>query len=126
MQTVEFLRSRRSLLIIGSGMVLLSLGLAPSCQSKKRPTQSSLPATSTTNVQFSFSRQVPPVVPIAPRPESARTNKQPVIYSVHVDLPPETNGTPRTDVAPFGRLLQCQLVNTLESLPPGLEAGPGD
>ncbi len=118
MQTVEFLRSRRSLLIIGTAVVLLAVGLIPSCLTRKRPLQSSLPATSTTNVQISLVRPVPPVVPIAPRSESVRTNRQAVIYSVHIALPPETNATTSTDVAPFGRLLQCQLVNTLESLAP--------
>lgn len=118
MQIVEFLRSRPSLLIIGVAIVLLASGLIPACRTKKRPPQSSLPTTSTTNVQISIVRPVPSVVAIAPRAESARTNRQPVIYSVHIDLPPETNATTRTDVAPFGRLLQCQLVNTLESLAP--------
>lgn len=118
MQTVEFLRSRRTLLIIGTAIVLLAIGLLPSGQTKKRPAQSPLPPTSTTNVQITMVRPVPSVVSIAPRSESARTNRQPVIFSVHVTVPPETNATPRTDIAPFGRLLQCQLVNTLESLAP--------
>lgn len=113
---VDFLRTRRGMVFAAIGGVLLLMAFAPSCRSTKRPASSLVPApaTSSSNLHISIVRPTTPITASPPKPEaSSRTNWIPPFYSVHVELPSATNAA-----APFGRLLQCQLVNTLESLAP--------
>ena len=117
------LRTRHGVVFLIIGGLMLIIGFAPSCSSKKRrpPSRNSLPPVNavSSNAHFIVPRQPGPATSAPLRTDGAsRTNRRPVIYSVHVDLPPDTNTSVRTIVAPFGRLLQCQLVITIESSMP--------
>jgi hypothetical protein len=117
----ELLHTRWALVLVAIGGISILLGLASSCNSSKRPTKSQVPATASvgSNYHVTVSR---PSIPIAPTPirsdSASRTNRPPILYSVHVEVPGDGNPPPALDAAPFGRFLQCQLVNTLESLAP--------
>lgn len=116
---VEPLRTRRGLLLAAVGVVLLGIGFAPSCRSAKRPTSSltSRPPTLTTSSSNLHIIVPRPTAPLTVSPlksdKVVRTNPPIPLYRVHVESRDATNAA-----APFGRLLQCQLVNTLESLAP--------
>jgi len=116
---VESLRARRGLLFVALGLILLCIGLVPSCRSTKSPASSvasRTPSLSTTSSNLHFVVPRPPV-PLTANPlktdRMIQTNPPTPVYRVHVDFRDSTNA-----VAPFGRQLQCQLVNTLESLAP--------
>jgi hypothetical protein len=113
---VNLLRTRHGMLFVAIGCLLVIIGLAPSCRSTKRAAlspPSAFPDVSS-NSHFAVSRTTVPVTAYPPKPEpTVRTNQWAEFYVVHVNLPSTTNAA-----APFGRLLQCQLVNTLESLAP--------
>lgn len=104
-----------------SALVMVGITVVPSFFGKKPSVAKSSPipvADSTTNRSITIIRPAVPVKAIPLKSETiALTNKRPVHFSVHVDLPAETNMVHR-DLVPFGRQLRCQLVNTLESLVP--------
>jgi len=118
---LDFLHTRVGQVSAILSLVVLGLGLAPSCRSTQsassRSQPTALPAASS-NAHLTVTRPILPVVPVPIKREGlSATNRRPIIYSVHVELPAQTNAS-MADHVPFGRLLQCQLVNTLESLTP--------
>ncbi len=72
---------------------------------------------SATNFSLSVSRPMPTLTPIPVGVPVEPKIQKPTqtLFSVHVDLPAETNAF-EADFLPFGRLVQCQLVNTLETI----------
>src|SRR5688572_14033418 len=116
---VELFRTRRGLLFVAVGVILLSIGFAPSCRATKRPASpitGHVPnlSTGSSNLHFVVPR---PTIPLVANPfktdRTIPTNSPTPVYREHVDFRHAANGA-----APFGRQLQCQLVNTLESLAP--------
>ena len=99
-----------------AGALLLLLAFFPS--SKPTPRQNRPPSIETvsSNLHISLLRPAIPVtaVPIKMQTAVASNHHPPVLFSVHVV---ESNTVPAIFV-PTGRLIQCQLVNTLESLVP--------
>ncbi|MBK7999668.1 MAG: TrbI/VirB10 family protein [Verrucomicrobia bacterium] len=117
---LDFLHTRVGQVIAILSLVGLVIGLA-SLPSKRTTTPqrqpSNLPAAGS-NAHLTITRPSLPVVPVPMKREGfGGTNQHPILFSVHVELPTQTNVTV-ADQVPFGRLLQCQLVNTLESLTP--------
>lgn len=112
------LRTRLGLATVAVGAVLLFIAFSSSCHFEERKSPSHSPssslATTTSNLHFTLSRPTVslPTFPIK-RDAASSTNRRPVIFSVHVE-----SNLVAAGAVPFGRLLQCQLVNTLESLTP--------
>ena len=125
---IELVRSRPGFFLAGGLILILLTGLMVAFHPKKEA------AASTkfyTNLDYeetaSIKRQMPSVIRILPTTEPVRpkviTNivvTPPVLkplpaLSIHVELPPDTNPPPLSVYAPVGRLIQCQLVNTVDS-----------
>lgn len=118
---LDYFRLRKGMALAMSALVMVLITVVPSFFGKKPSVAKSSPippADSATNRSITIFRPTIPVQPIPLKSEAiALTNKRPVHFSVHVDLPADTNEV-RQDLVPFGRQLRCQLVNTLESLVP--------
>lgn len=113
------LRTRLGILFIGIGLLLLLLGGISSCKSKATPSvrpEARRSLQQGSNLHISVARRIEPVKSSPLKTNSiAVTNNRPTFYSVHVDLPIDT-AAQFEDYAPFGRFVQCQLVNSIESI----------
>lgn len=110
---LDFLRSRLGVLIAAGFIVVIVLGLA----SALRPGGVARPHTLYTNAPpgaaTSVERRTVPGVHSPPKPPA--TNAPLAQLAIFVALPPDTNEPPLGVYAPAGRLLRCQLVNTVDS-----------
>ena len=131
---LEALRARPAALVAAALVLVCLLGFAGALRPRHAaPTAllytNSAPATVTT-----LAREPVPVVTVAPAPRPPLADPQPnlplrqtppsvavktshpsAVLSIHVHLPPETNLPSLGVYAPAGRLLCCQLVNTVDS-----------
>ena len=118
---LDYFRLRKGMTLAVSAVVFICIIFLPSsCTRKTQATRTATPASvdSTSNQLITLVRRMPIITPIPLKQEIVTaTNKRPVHFSVHVNLPEETNIVQRR-LIPFGRQLRCQLVNTLESLVP--------
>ena len=104
------------LFFVGVAGLLLVVGLWTS-NSAPKTSRSVIERLANSMPGFPVVRPAPPIIPVPRKPEATKTNRYSTLFSIVVELPAETNLLARK-TAPFGRLLQCQLVNTLESLTP--------
>jgi len=111
---LDFLRRRPAVLVGGGLILLIVLGLA----SAMRPTGALRRAVLFTNAPpraaTSVERRVVPGVPSQPR--TAPAPDEPLgQLAIFVTAPADTGEPPLGVYAPAGRLLRCQLVNTVDS-----------
>lgn len=108
--------SHRGLVALGAALVSV-LSVLFFSNSPKRPTSAPRPANRELSSQghFSVRRPVPSMTPVPSRLGLPATNKLVTIYAEEAAPPPAASSRVS---APFGRLIECQLVNTLESLAP--------
>lgn len=108
---LDFLRSRAGLLAAGGFLLVIIVGLASALRSGDSVRRAVLYTNSPPAAAASIQRPVVPVVASPPPP--APTN--PPLAQLAIFVPPVTNEPPLGIHAPTGRLLRCQLVNTIDS-----------
>ncbi len=113
---IDFLRAKPQL-VITVGLIGLALFMAQSCRSSSDSAKGSgvlatFPAAQT-NVHMAVDRQVRTPLPTQLQSSRLQGPRPNVILSVHVGTAEEPR--PAGPYAPYGRLLQCQLVNSVES-----------
>jgi hypothetical protein len=122
---LTFIKSRPALIVAVILITVMLIGFFAALH----PQSAARSSTVYTNQPYApletISRKVPPAIRIPAEPamvavtnssRATRPTAKPVpLLSIHVELPPDTNPPPLSVYAPMGRLVQCQLVNTLES-----------
>lgn len=110
---LDFLRSRPGFLVAAAFVIVIVLGLAsalrPGGVARRSPLWTNSPPGTATSVE----RHTVPGVSSPPRPPSS--NAPLAQLAIYVPLPQDTNEPPFGIYAPAGRLLRCQLVNTVDS-----------
>jgi len=110
---LDFLRSRPGFLVAAAFVIVIVLGLAsalrPGGVARRSPLWTNSPPGTATSVE----RHTVPAVSSLPRP--APSNAPLVQLGIFVNLAPDTNEPPLGVYAPAGRLLRCQLINTVDS-----------
>ena len=113
---IEFLRAKPQL-VVTVGLIGLALFMAQSCRSSSTSAKGSgvlaTYPTAITNVHLAIDRPVRTPIPTQLQSSRLQGPKPNVILSVHVGNAEEPR--PAGPYAPYGRLLQCQLVNSVES-----------
>lgn len=110
---LDFLRSRPGVLVAAAFVIVIVLGLTSALRPggvARRPT---LYTNAPPGVATSVERRTVPGVSSPPRPPSS--NAPLAQLAIFVPLPQDTNEPPLGIYAPAGRLLRCQLVNTVDS-----------
>ena len=117
----NFARLHPAVLVAGVLVIVFVFGLAGALRPRRATTgtplfTNSTPGEITTLVRDSASLPGPAAKPMAATPVPIVTSSKPLVgVNIHVAVPPITN-PPTLDVyAPAGRLLRCQLVNTVDS-----------
>ena len=117
----DFVRARPAILMAGVLAIIFVVGLAGALRPKRATTGAPLftnspPGEVTSLVRPSVPMPAVQAKPVAPANSPAQpTNKPFEGLHYHANLPPETNLRPLGLYAPAGRLLRCQLVNTVDS-----------
>ena len=118
---IEAIRSRPTFFLAAGLIVVMVIGLLLAFNPK--PVNQST-ATFGTNLNYeassSLEHKVPPVYRFPPgmgvsNPATLNPGRQLPSLSIHVNLAPDTNTPPLGVYAPVGRLIQCQLVHTIDS-----------
>jgi hypothetical protein len=126
---LHVIRSRPAALIAATLVLIVVLGLAAALRPRSRPQTVALYTNSAPVPATTYDRPTVPVVAVQPKPPPppapvpvkaptpAPTNTAKPFIGVrwHGVLPPEPNTPPLGIYAPAGRLLRCQLVNTVDS-----------
>ncbi|PWU19870.1 MAG: hypothetical protein C5B50_05420 [Verrucomicrobia bacterium] len=122
---IEMVRSRPAFFLAAALIAILLVGLFGALHSRQTNQSTKLYTNQVFETSESVVRKIPPLPKLAVTQEVVRvvsTNVQtnppakPIPpLSIHVDLPADTNPPPLSTYAPMGRLVQCQLVNTVDS-----------
>jgi hypothetical protein len=121
---IEMVKSRPAVILAAALIVVMLVGFFGALHPRQSAPTTKLYTNQVYEPLETVSRKVPPAIRIpteslptlvtnVSRP--AATLKPLPPLSIHVELPPDTNPPPLSVYAPMGRLVQCQLVNTVES-----------
>jgi hypothetical protein len=112
---LDFLRSRPAVLVASAFIIVIVLGLASALRPQPEARHPVL-FTNTPPAAATVERRIVPGVASPPRPPPPPPTNPPLAQlRIHVELPPDTNPPPLAVYAPAGRLIQAQLVNTVDS-----------
>ena len=118
---LQAVKSRPALFLAAALVVLMLTGLLAAFH-PQAPTQNSKLYTNfvydpTVSVerQVPHATRMPATFEMAPAVAATNRGKPLPPLSIHVELPMDTNPPPLSVYAPVGRLIQCQLVNTVDS-----------
>jgi hypothetical protein len=117
----QTMRIRPAFFLTLALILLILIGLFSALRPHSFPQSSRLYTNQVFEPSVSVLRKTPPlsklpVLPDAPLAAISTNPSKPLPpLSIHVELPPDTNLPPLSVYAPMGRLLQCRLVNTIDS-----------
>jgi len=112
-------RSRPAFFIAAALLAVMLFGLLGAFHSSEPPPNVRSYTNQIPEPPSSLVRSVPPVTRLPGYPdvitEAAKPEKPQPLFSIHVELPPDTTPPPLSVYAPVGRLVQCQLVMAVDS-----------
>ncbi len=113
----NFIRAHPAVLVAAILIIVFILGLVGALRPKRATSDFVLFTNSAPSTTVSVLRETGPLVSAAPKtaPPSTVKTKPFTGCHFHVNLPPDTNARPLGVYAPAGRLIRCQLVNTVDS-----------
>jgi len=132
---IDALRARPAVLVAVALVLVCLFGFTGAFRPRRVTSNAPLYTDTAQPTVVTLERETVPVKPVAPAPKPpptpapqptpppqppppvvvVKTNRPLPTLSIHVKLPPETNLPPLGIYAPAGRLLRCELVNTVDS-----------
>ena len=114
---IHFIRSHPAMLVAAGLIAIFVFGMASALRPRKSNSTAPLYTNSPPGEIISHKRDPSPVITTGHKtaPAPARTNKPFSELHIHSKSLVDTNAPPLRVYAPAGRLLRCQLVNTIDS-----------
>lgn len=114
---LDYIGSRPAILAAAALATIFVFGLARALHPRRPNSTAPLFTNTPPGETTSYTREPGPLVVSPPRPPPIQVKTNPPLkcVSIHTPVPPETNPPALGVYAPAGRLLRCQLVNTVDS-----------
>ena len=114
----QFLKARPAIAVAALLLLIFLLGIAGALRPRRPVAKATVHPVNPSPPVTSIVREAPPVSTVAPRANNAGTHRSqlPLIpLQIRVALPPDSAPPPLGHYAPAGRLIRCQLFNTIDS-----------